>query len=1491
MKIYFVGIILVLSAFLLGCTVTPANNTVNDLNAGFFGKLVDVNQSYSVSGLVTDESFNAVSDVEVYFGNIKTVSDKQGNYFFNTNLGGKAIISFVKEGFVPIHKSVVLGESNLTLDTVLFKETSFVRVDLSKDINAEMNGAALRVSANSFVVKGTDIKATDAQVSLTSFDPTDDVDVQAFPGEFEGELKTGEVTAIESFGFAKVQVENSVGEKLDLAKGKEATLKIPISANQIQSSPETIPLWYFDEMKGTWVEKGIAKKICNANECYYEGQIDTIASWWNCDKTILDSGVAKFKALFSGKLFACLSNPKACISDWVKGKFDAVKKWGTGLWNDMKNGVKSAFDKAKQLYSDFKNRDKINAQKMVETAKNIINSEDYTGKFELISDSDGKINLKYTGELNTLGDLANCAKDLETLFPTASAKEIFRMMRNSTTYGEFKGEGQRVDLATSYLFKGGELQHLVRLTNPDGGLFVSSHGSNLTNNGVSFDAAHFIVGIDSVYNPILNALSHVPGGYSNISEYQSLVDVAEASWFRSLGASNPADIRGNNLGAYATQIRGNLASEIITGAQEGFNEATRSVDLYENLIYNPIHNGTSVSGIPVKQVLSDSAQVSLNNFLSRVKSGSVFESSNLIQKEKKISFAGSDNLKSEFGVNVKTGEISVEVLPGLISYSQFGNNRKNSFAQPFSVSAKEDSNYLYSDGKLGYIVETKDRGVFFNYESNILKNIFLISDENYYGKYDFEYTNGLLSSINFSFASSIGLGSSKKMKYDSLKRLIEINEGVFTQTIDYDNADRVVLQKFSNSGNIVYSVKYDYEPNKTSVSEYYKDFEILLKTTTYSIEGDKVTTNLEENISLEELLYVEASELSSSIIALNDLINAGSGSITATLKGVDYSASSKINVDFLNNDSFSLKGAPGQKAILTFENTKKLIFEPIQIDLPQAGQSKDFVLNYSYAIIPIKITGSAKDGELIKVKINSKTNVIQVNTDDVIVALIKPNKEKEVTFIYGGDVKTLKVEPLLSGEAIITETIEFERVKELYKVFDCKGHYAYVKSDANKDNQEIYFDGVKIDETLLTQDLVIFDNHIAYSKHAYFDSDGNLCGYDYNKLCDYEQYVVYDGKIMGKGEHPSLWGNHIGYCDGDNKFVYDGTIFSDSYCLNGESSSGYPDFLISHNNFAYTTEDGSVIWNGKKITDSNDSPRHIVWMDGNNLLTQKANQNANSDDYYIIFENGEIFQKASLYNTNFTSSIGTIWGKIEKAIFKDKFQLDKIDESSFYSFFGDNYLVYNNNNENLIFNDYFTQFKFDELTSPFSLSLFDNHYAVPTLNGFFVDEIKVSDVVIDSVRLFEDNWAGFEEKDDRNAYNFYFNGKYVGESKSKSAVLFKDHYAFVSKEGLVYDGNLVSTKDTFVSSTAFGVDELILFGDHIYWEEKVDTNKGYYDNYFVDGNLIGTSKEITNRRDMIFWPGLNLDWGAQEDIAYYPINHDFLQAWDYCMKYPSEISE
>ncbi len=253
-----------------------------------------------ISGLVVDVNNNPMQGVDVfYLGGMKVTSNSYGQYLIKENGGGvnafdqNIVLTFKKAGFVPIHKVLSVKGGKYSVSAVMFPEQAFVKVDPLVDINANMGGASLSSEANSFIVKGTANQATTANISLTPFDPTKEASLEAFPGEFSGTRLDGSSTAIETFGFMKVQVKDDLGNALDLANGKTADITLPISPELYDSSPDTIPLWYFDDKKGDWIERGIATKVCENGICFYKGTIDTIASWWNCDATIENSGMVR----------------------------------------------------------------------------------------------------------------------------------------------------------------------------------------------------------------------------------------------------------------------------------------------------------------------------------------------------------------------------------------------------------------------------------------------------------------------------------------------------------------------------------------------------------------------------------------------------------------------------------------------------------------------------------------------------------------------------------------------------------------------------------------------------------------------------------------------------------------------------------------------------------------------------------------------------------------------------------------------------------------------------------------------------------------------------------------------------------------------------------------------------------------------------------------------------------------------------------------------
>ncbi|MBK9415741.1 MAG: hypothetical protein IPN62_00315 [Flavobacteriales bacterium] len=81
-----------------------------------------------------------------------------------------------------------------------------------------------------------------------------------------------------SYGMAGVELSDAAGNRVELAQGSQATVRFPIPEGQQADAPPTIPLWWFDEELGYWVQEGEAQREGND----YVGQV-THFSWWNCD--------------------------------------------------------------------------------------------------------------------------------------------------------------------------------------------------------------------------------------------------------------------------------------------------------------------------------------------------------------------------------------------------------------------------------------------------------------------------------------------------------------------------------------------------------------------------------------------------------------------------------------------------------------------------------------------------------------------------------------------------------------------------------------------------------------------------------------------------------------------------------------------------------------------------------------------------------------------------------------------------------------------------------------------------------------------------------------------------------------------------------------------------------------------------------------------------------------------------------------------------------
>jgi hypothetical protein len=96
-----------------------------------------------------------------------------------------------------------------------------------------------------------------------------------------------------SYGILRVKMTGTHGEALQMAPGKTANLTIAIPATQLATAPATIPLWYFDEATGVWIEEGSAAKQGNK----YVGTVKHFTDW-NADDP-------KDRATIIGRLVDC----------------------------------------------------------------------------------------------------------------------------------------------------------------------------------------------------------------------------------------------------------------------------------------------------------------------------------------------------------------------------------------------------------------------------------------------------------------------------------------------------------------------------------------------------------------------------------------------------------------------------------------------------------------------------------------------------------------------------------------------------------------------------------------------------------------------------------------------------------------------------------------------------------------------------------------------------------------------------------------------------------------------------------------------------------------------------------------------------------------------------------------------------------------------------------------------------------------------------------
>lgn len=240
----------------------------------------------TVSGLAVSAVTGApMAGVTVQAGTRTATTGADGRYTLASVPPGAVVLAFTAADHTRAfaNATVVVGQTSQAqarLSPVGTRQTYSAAAGAT--IALAGSPAQVALPAGGIVTAAGAAYAGTVTVELSPINPA--LDPGNMPGDMTTRLPDNSVAPIESFGAMAVVLTDAAGNRLNLASGQQATLRIPLSTRSA-SPPATVPLFWFNETTGLWVQEGTATLAGTAPDQYYEGTV-THFTVWNADQVI-----------------------------------------------------------------------------------------------------------------------------------------------------------------------------------------------------------------------------------------------------------------------------------------------------------------------------------------------------------------------------------------------------------------------------------------------------------------------------------------------------------------------------------------------------------------------------------------------------------------------------------------------------------------------------------------------------------------------------------------------------------------------------------------------------------------------------------------------------------------------------------------------------------------------------------------------------------------------------------------------------------------------------------------------------------------------------------------------------------------------------------------------------------------------------------------------------------------------------------------------------
>lgn len=267
--------LVVVTLFIISCNKTKTNTyPVINSSQTVYADIV---------GQIIDETGKPIIGATVKTGNNTYITDSSGAFMFINVLTTKerTIVEVSKQNFYKGFRTmyIIAKEDNYTRIMLIEKKAPSTFLSTTGGDIEVVGGGKIIFEPNSIINKNTgELYSGNVNVYSTLLDPTDENIHTKLPGALRAISADTKEKILETYGMIGVEMYDDNNQALQIATNKTAEIIFPIPASIKASAPNIIPLWYFDETIGMWIEEGEAQIQGNN----YVGKVSHF-TFWNFD--------------------------------------------------------------------------------------------------------------------------------------------------------------------------------------------------------------------------------------------------------------------------------------------------------------------------------------------------------------------------------------------------------------------------------------------------------------------------------------------------------------------------------------------------------------------------------------------------------------------------------------------------------------------------------------------------------------------------------------------------------------------------------------------------------------------------------------------------------------------------------------------------------------------------------------------------------------------------------------------------------------------------------------------------------------------------------------------------------------------------------------------------------------------------------------------------------------------------------------------------------